>query len=181
MAERQDPTPEGERPITADERMRAQRLGRLVDAMLSGQGAPPALEAEERALLEAATIVHATLGHPGLAHARMQVVIDSALGEATQQAPERPGIPDRAATPLPVRAKRRASRTKAYVAGAALGLVAAAVIMVKLRPEGQSLRARLRSPDAVLGRPIARAEAPAATARVDALLADRRDSTVEEP
>ena len=50
----------GEAPAKLDERGDAVSLARLVDDMLEGRAAPPAMDAEERALLETATQEHAS-------------------------------------------------------------------------------------------------------------------------
>lgn len=157
-------------PPTAAELAAAQRLARLVDGALAGAHAPPALDAEDRALLETATVVHATLGQAGLAPARVHALIDAALDPA--RAPARP------VTPLPARphdaGAARPRRFAALAAGAVALVAAAAALLIVLRRPAPPLAAQARSMDAIIGRPIAPDAADAASARLDALLADRR-------
>jgi hypothetical protein len=50
---------------TPAERARAASLARLVDGLLEGIPAPPALAVEERALLESAAMIHASAWEGG--------------------------------------------------------------------------------------------------------------------
>ena len=47
-------------PVTPGEQTRAEAFGRLVDGLLAGDALPPAMDSEDRALVEAATVVMAS-------------------------------------------------------------------------------------------------------------------------
>jgi hypothetical protein len=163
----------GELPASVEERADAESLAGLVDDMLEGRAAPPAMDAEERALLETATQVHASLGEAGLPPARAKAILDSVL-PATRRATTIP--PPRPASVTSLRPRRRVAPAR-LVPWAVATLCAAAALVLWLRvPDGPTARA-LRSPDAVIGAPIAREHAADASARLDALLADRRAAT----
>jgi hypothetical protein len=174
----------GEPPATVDERGDAVSLARLVNHMLDGQAAPPAMDAEERALLEAATQVHASLGEAGLPPARAKALLDGVFPRRDPSVPfvpvpgRRPTTaPPRAASVTslkpPARAHARLGRTIPW-AVAALCAAAALALWLKLPGAPAAPAARLRSADAVVGAPILREHAADASARLDALVADRR-------
>lgn len=158
--------------IAPEERARAQSLGRLIDAMLAGQPAPPALEAEERALLETATAIHAAMGRVTLGEERRRAIVEGVFAPpaAGRRAPTAPS----AAAPAP-RPARRPGRSLPWVA-AAIAAAAAALVLV-LRPLARlespaAARPRLRSPSALVG-PIPDHAQGDATARIDLIYADR--------
>lgn len=173
---------------TAEERARAQALSRLVDAMLAGEPAPPALPAEDRALLETATTIHATLGRARLGPARTARLVERTFADAVGHAPARTSLRSRSADGhskrgAPERAsfRRRSHWTFALVVGA--GAAAAAVLAfvpfsrgpVPRAPEiavGRPHKERSRPADPLIG-PIARADSGEARARIDVLYADR--------
>jgi hypothetical protein len=176
----------GEPPATVDERSDAVSMARLVDHMLDGQAAPPAMDAEERALLEAATQVHASLGEAGLPPARAKALLDGVFPRSTNgpSVPFMPApgrrpttVPPRAASVTsllpPARAKVKLGRTLPW-AVAVLCAAAALLLWLKVPGAPAAPAAHLRSPDAVVGAPIAREHAADASARLDALVADRR-------
>jgi hypothetical protein len=150
------------------ERRAAERFGKLVDGMLEGQHAPPAMDADDRALLEAATVLHATLGQPGLAPARRDAAIAAALGGSTGT---RTPVRRSSTTAPPVRARRR--WLAPAVAAASLVVAAGLSVFLLSRPAEHARVTGLRSVDEVLGQPIGREAAGAASARLDLLLADR--------
>jgi hypothetical protein len=178
----------GEPPATPEERAHAASLARRVDEMLEGRAAPPAMDAGERALLETATSLHASLGEAGLAPARERALLDGVLGVRRDPTmpTRRPTTvpPPRPASVLPMNRTpgkaRRALRLGRVLPWAVASLCAAAALALWLRtpaPPGTRSTppvAALRSPDAVIGGPIARAQAGDASARLDALVADRR-------
>lgn len=163
-----EPTPEA----TVEEKARASKLAKLVDAMLDGAAAPPALEAEDRAMLEAATAIRAGLGNATLDPDRKASIIDAALAGAAATRPKRaPTAPT-----APTAALRPTRRV--VLPWMVTAMCAAAVLFLLLRP------AALAPP----GRPPARmhatplheliGEIPAdrrsdASARIDAIYADR--------
>ncbi|MBI4511696.1 MAG: hypothetical protein HY698_18830 [Deltaproteobacteria bacterium] len=183
-----DPESAGE-----SERARAQSLSRLVDAMTAGESPPPALEAEDRALLETATEIHAA-GHATLDASRRDRVIDSALAVPVDEP-----VGNLAVLPLLVKQGGKKADTTAElslklrpvharlkkhapwaVALLALGLLLffllgtpprAPATEIAPQPE-RPLIERSRPADELVGR-VARADAAGARARIDAIFADR--------
>jgi len=158
----------------------ARRFAELVDKTLSGR-TPPAMSADDRALLEAATVIRATHGSVELAPSKQRQVVEDALRQAIgAPAPSRG-----AAVPI---ARARARRWVPWiVAGTSTLVAAAAVAMLWLRgPAGTghagpvARRAEVppewtsRPADSLVG-PIARDHAGDASARIDAIFADRLD------
>ena len=165
------PDPEAE--PTPAELAHARRFAELVDKTLAGR-APPAMSADDRALLEVATVIRATRGQLELAPARQHAVVEDALRQAIGA---RPG-PGGSATPI---ARAPARRWAPWIVAGASTLVAAAALLVLwLRPAEPPISRlvppewRSRSADALIG-PIARDRAGDASARIDAIFADRLD------
>lgn len=182
----------GEPAAKLGERGDAVSLARLVDDMLEGRAAPPAMDAEERALLETATQVHASLGEAGLPPARAKALLDGVFPrrDPSTSVVVGAGVPGRRPTTVPPRpasvtnlnvkaaTPRPALRARLALPWAVAILSAAAALALWLRspetPPAGAHAHRLRSADAVVGEPIARAHAADASARLDALVADRR-------
>jgi hypothetical protein len=168
-----------------EERAEAQAFARRVDAMLEGHAAPPAMEAEERALLETATALHAALGEAPLSPTRAQSLLDEAFGEARNKARSTPTAAMRTARAVapvpvpegPVAPRRGRARLLAAAPWAVAAVAVAAALALWLRtdalaPKGDPGAARVRSTDAIVG-PIPLAEAGDASARLDLIVADR--------
>jgi hypothetical protein len=169
------PTPDPQSEPTPTELARARRFAELVDKTLSGP-TPPAVSADDRALLEVATVIRATRGHLELAPSRQRAIVEDALRQAVGDAPANRG----AATPIE-RAPRR--RAPWLIAGASTLVAAAAIAVLWLRaprtvPEQTVVSApvewRSRPADPLVG-PIPRERAGDASARIDAIFADRLD------
>jgi hypothetical protein len=163
----------GEPPVSPEERQRAASLARLVDNALAGSLPPPALEAEERLLLETATALHASMSETELPLARQNAVLD----EVFRGRRRAPTSSNRASTQRPVAAPRRFTRALPW---ALTALSAAAALVLWLgrpapppAPAPQPL-ATLRSTDAIVGGPIPAEQAANASARLDAIVAERR-------
>lgn len=169
------------------ERAHARRFAELVDKALLGR-TPPAMPAEDRALLEVATVIRATRGHLELAADRQRAIAEAALRDAIGAAP---------VTAAPIAAQAQSGRGRGRdrgrdrwapwtVAGASALVAAAAIAVLWLRPHPMSTigdaaahRAapaawRSRPTDPLIG-PIARDRAGDASARLDAIFADRLD------
>jgi hypothetical protein len=170
------PMPDPDREPTPAELAHAQRFAELVDKTLSGR-TPPAVSADDRALLEVATVIRAGHGNAELAPARQRSIVEDALRQAIGDAPNA-----RPVTPI---AKARTRRSVPWiVAGASTLVAAAALAMLWLRPPAPTARARAsvampaewtsRPADALVG-PIARDHAGDASARIDAIFAERLD------
>lgn len=158
---------------TPAELAHARRFAELVDKTLTGRS-PPAMSADDRALLEVATVIRATHGHVELAPSRQRQVVEDALRQAIGAAPAGGTV-----TPI---SRVRARRAPWIVAGASAAVAAAAIAMLWLRaPKVEIVRQAQvpaewtsRSADALVG-PIARDHAGDALSRIDTIFADRLD------
>jgi hypothetical protein len=170
------PDPEAE--PTPAELAHARRFAELVDKTLADR-TPPAMSADDRALLEVATVIRAARGRLELAPARQRAVVEDALRQAIGATP----APGGSVTPI---ARAPARRWAPWIVAGASTLVAAAALLVLwLRPAeplpgapiGRApvpLEWTSRSADALIG-PIARDRAGDASARIDTIFADRLD------
>jgi len=169
------PDPDAE--PTSIELAHARRFAELVDKTLAGR-TPPAISADDRALLEVATVIRATHGNLDLAPAQQAVVVEDALRQAIGAGPAS------GASVAPI-AQARARRWAPWiVAGASTLVAAAALAMLWLRPPELPAPApphasvpvewTSRPADSLIG-PIARDRAGDASARIDAIFADRLD------
>ena len=159
---------------TPGELAHARRFAELVDKTLAGR-TPPAMSADDRALLEVATVIRATRGNVELAPARQREIVEDALHLAI-------GAPAGAGASLPSLAQPRPrSRriTPWLITGTSTLVAAAAIAMLWLRAP-RPVRAELppewrsRSADSLVG-PIARDHAGDAGVRIDEIFADRLD------
>jgi hypothetical protein len=167
------PDPESE--PTRSELAHARRFAELVDKTLSGR-TPPAVSADDRALLEVATVIRATRGNLELAPGRQRSIVEDALRQAIGDAPASSG----SATPI---ARARSRRWAPWVvAGTSTLVAAAAVMMVWLQAPRSGPPRTVRAPEEWMSRPadplvgpIARDHSGDASARIDAIFADRLD------
>jgi hypothetical protein len=167
--------PDPDAAPTPAELAHARRFAEVVDKALAGR-MPPAMSADDRALLEVATVIRATRGQLELAPARQHAVVEDALRQAVG-ARSAPG----SVTPI---ARGPARRWAPWiVAGTSALVAAAALVLLWLRPVpprgpiGGSpvpLEWTSRPADPLIG-PIARDRAGDASARIDAIFADRLD------
>jgi len=166
------PVPDADAEPTPAELAHARRFSELIDKTLAGR-TPPAMSADDRALLEVATVIRATRGSLELAPARQRAVVEDALRQAIGAAPSASG----SVSPI---ARARARRWAPWALAGASGLVAAAALaLIWLRPADPGRRPvpvewTSRSADALIG-PISRDHAGDASARIDAIFADRLD------
>jgi hypothetical protein len=170
------PTPEAE--PTQSERMRAKAFADLVDKTFAGRSTPPAMSADERALLEVATVIRAASGSVELPAAKRTSIVEDALRQAIGGA----GAATSGAVVPIARARKR--WVPWAIAGASALVAAAAVLLLWLRgPEVQTappVEARTpthwksRSADALIG-PISRDRVGDAASRIDTIYADRLD------
>jgi len=168
--------PEPEAAPTPGELARARRFADLVDKALAGR-TPPAIAAGDRALLEVATVIRATHGLVELAPGPQRAAVDHALHRAIG------GLTATGATVASLPGGRRARRAPWIVTGASTLVAAAAIAMLWLlapAPHAPAPRAALpaewtsRPADSLVG-PIASDRAGDASARLDAIFADRLD------
>jgi hypothetical protein len=163
---------------TPAERAHARRFADLVDKTLTGR-TPPAVSADDRALLEVATAIRASHRGVELAPSRQRALVEAAL----RQAIGAPAATTDSATPI-ARGQRR-QRGRWLIPTATTLVAAAAIAALWLRPPAPpadpgSRRAALpkewtsRPTDPLVG-PIARDRAGDASARIDTIFADRLD------
>lgn len=172
------PAPDAE--ATASERAHAKTFAELVDKTLAGR-TPPAMSADDRALLEVATVIRATRGTVALGEAKTRSIVEDALrqaigGGASQGA---------GSSVVSITTKTRSRRVLPWAIAAGSALVAvAALLMLWLRtPDRQATvtetvavptQWKSRPADALIG-PIARDRVGDAGARIDTIFADRLD------
>jgi hypothetical protein len=173
---------DGDAEPTAAELARARSFGELIDEAVAGR-APAAMPADERALLETATVIRASAGRVELPAARRLALVESALRTAIDGAAHPATVPS-IAPPIDAVAERRGRLRRAApwaVAALSTTAAAAAAVLLWLGRPGPSapvaapelpLIQRSRPADAVVGR-IPRERAGDAAARIDAIYADR--------
>ena len=171
------PAPDAE--ATPTERAHAKTFADLVDKTLAGR-TPPAMSADDRALLEVATVIRAASGNVELGAAKRRSLVEDALRQAVG------GVAATASgAAVPITRARRRWVPWAIATGSTL-VAAAAVLLLWLRgpqrieihdggvaqptPENQ----RKRPADPLIG-PIAREHAGDAASRIDTIFADRMD------
>ncbi|RMH38825.1 MAG: hypothetical protein D6689_18555 [Deltaproteobacteria bacterium] len=187
---RDDDIPAPDAPADPAEQRRARSFASLVDDLIDGLPPPPALPADQRALLETATIVRASTRDAfDLPPERRRAVVDAALraavGPAASVPASRAGAPapraaPAAAGPPAVRGRSRAPH-RASSPWVIAAVAAAAALALWFRPApreptpgtgGWPAALRSRPADALVGR-IAPARAADAAARIDQIYADR--------
>ncbi len=171
------PIPEPDAAPTAAERAHAKTFAELVDKTLAGR-VPPAVSAEERALLEVATVIRAASGGLPLAPSRQRSIVEDALRQAV-------GEPSASMDVVPISRARNRRWVPWSIAGASSLVAAAAIALLALRtpkpapvqPATAAIPAswKSRPSDALIG-PIARERAGDAAARLDYIFADRLDA-----
>lgn len=178
------PVPDPDAEPTAAERAHAKTFADLVDKTLSGR-TPPAMSADDRALLEVATVIRAAQGRIELPAPRQRAIVEDVLLAAIDRGARGGGHRSSGgATPIH-RARRRF--VPWVITGASVAVAAAAVAVLWLRAPARPAapaqpevtyvtptRWTSRPADAVVG-PIDRDRAGDAAARIDDIFADRLD------
>ena len=150
-----------ENESTPEEKARAHRLARLVDDMLAGEPAPPALEAEDRALLETATAIHAAMGKSApLEPAETSRLVESAFAGPAPLSPPRRGW------------LRRRGPWMVAAMSAAVAIVFVLADPVRKQEAPPAAKAARPTPDQLVGR-IDEKDSGDASRRLDVLYADR--------
>ena len=172
------PVPEPDAEATPSERAHAKTFADIVDKTLVGR-TPVAMSADDRALLEVATVISAANGGMELAESKRHSIVEDALRQAIGGA----GAGTRGSvTPI---ARGRVKRWMPWAVAATSTLVAAAAVLVLwLRAPQQTTIVHetaaipaswtSRPADPLVG-PIAREHAGDASSRIDYLFADRLD------
>jgi|HubBroStandDraft_6_1064221.scaffolds.fasta_scaffold514905_2 hypothetical protein len=169
------PVPAPDAEASAAERAHAKAFAELVDKTIAGR-MPPAMDADERALLEVATVIRAGSGNVELKPSARNAIVEEALRQAIG------GTSTASATGVvPLASARRRWLPWTVAASSAL-VAAAALIALFVRPPAQPPTSapdvpvawRSRPADALVGA-IAREHAADADTRIDAIFADRLD------
>ena len=172
------PVPAPDADATPTERAHAKTFADLVDKTLAGR-TPPAMSADDRALLEVATVIRAASGNVELPAAKRRSLVEDALRQAVG------GVAATASgATVPITRARRRWVPWAIAAGSTL-VAAAAVLLLWLRapqhgPAAPPIAAKTptswtsRPADPLIG-PIAREHVTDATSRIDTIFADRMD------
>ncbi len=170
------PVPEPLDEASPSERARAKTFADIVDKAITGR-APAAMSADDRALLEVATVIRAANGQAELAATKQRSIVEDALrqaiGDASSGTSGQLGV-------VPIGRARKKWLPWALT-GASTAIAAAAMLVLWLRgPEKQIVQETAQVPtswtsrpaDPLIG-PIARENAGDASARIDYLFADR--------
>lgn len=168
------PVPEPDAEPTPAERAHAKTFADLVDKTLAGR-TPPAMSADDRALLEVATVIRAASGKVELPAQTTRSLVEDALKQAIGGASP--------STVVPISRARR--RWLPWTVASVSSVVAAAAIalLIVRTPPRQVVHdtaavlpseQRMRPTDPLFG-PIARDRDGDATTRIDTIFADRLD------
>ena len=188
------PIPEPDAEPTAAEKTRARAFADLVDKVVAGRP-PAAMSAEDRALVEVATVIRASQGLVDLPAQRKSALIEQALRRAVDKPRGHETVPPstRREPEAPIEmprdqlAERRARGPRApwIVAGLASAVAIAAVLALFLRPPETAPAPDApvaNTPEHHLSRPadplvgvIPQERAGDAATRIDAIFADRLD------
>jgi hypothetical protein len=168
------PDPDAE--PTASERAHAKTFADLVEKTLAGK-TPPAMSADDRALLEVATVIRAATGKIELGTSKARSLVDDVLRQ-------RVGEPAASASIQSIAVARAKRKWVPWaVAGVSSAVAAAAVLVLMLRApqrvtvvEAPPLPTEWtsRPADALIG-PIAADQSGDADARLDRIFDDRMD------
>lgn len=171
------PVPEPDTAASSSERAHAKTFAELVDKTIAGR-TPPAMGADDRALLEVATVIRAASGKAELSAQKRSSLIEDALRQAVGGAGAKSTT-----TVVPIeRARQRRWVPWAIAAGSTLVAVAAVLLLWLRGPERVTVHEakvipttwKSRPADPLIG-PIAREQVGDASARIDAIFADRLD------
>jgi len=167
------PVPDPDAEPTAAERAHAKTFAELVDKTLAGR-TPPAISADDRALLEVATVIRAASGGLELPAPRRRALVEDVLRQAVGGG----GAAHSMSGVTPIERARRRWLPWSIAATSTL-VAAAAILMLWVRPAARGPETvpaswTSRPADGLIG-PIAREHAADASARLDDIFADRLD------
>jgi hypothetical protein len=183
-----DDVPEPDAEPTSAEKTQARAFGELLDKALAGR-TPPAMAADDRELLEVATVIRA-VSHPSdLSQSKTNALVEGALRQAVGGA-GRPSVSDPGIVAIGAARERRGNRLPWTIAITSAAVAAAAVVMLvagvgfrtKHASAPQAKMSTKRIPDHWRSRPaddligaIPREKSGDAATRIDAIFADRLD------
>lgn len=151
------PVPAPDAAADGAEKARARAFGDLVDKVLAGK-APAAVPAEDRALLEVATVIRAATRPADLGAVKTRSIVESALAAAIERKGggggsrlSDPSMPVQGVVPI---GRARARKLAPWiVAGVTSAVAAAAIVMLLVRPAS--------TPGGAVTAPVAAAPLPA--------------------
>jgi len=168
------PPPDEE--ATPAERAHAKTFADLVDKTLAGR-TPAAMSADDRALLEVATVIRAAAGNAELATAKRTSIVEAALRQGVGAK-----VPATSSNVVPI--SRARAKAPWIIAASSMAVAAAALILWLRAPHTAILQQpaaaalpdnyKSRPADPLIG-PIGRDHAGDASARLDTIFADRLD------
>lgn len=170
------PVPSPDDEPTAAELAHARTFASLLD----GRRAPAAMSADDRALLEVATMIRATTGGLALPVARQTSLVEGALRQAIGE--HRIGSAPRALPVIALASRRKWLPWSITATSTAIAAAAVVALWVRAPRPGPSAPTTAAVPaswtsrpsDSLIG-PIAREHAGDASARIDTIFADRLD------
>ncbi len=175
------PVPAPDAEPTAVERTHAKSFAGLVDKALAGGRMPPAMSADDRALLEVATVIRAAHGNAELSASKRHSIVEDALRQAVG------GVAtSMSGNVTPITEARRRKWAPWAIAAASTVVAVAALLLFWLRdprieapavPETAQeipVQWKSRPADPLIG-PIARERVGDAATRIDTIFADRLD------
>ncbi len=182
------PAPAPDDVADAAEKARARNFGDLIDKVLAGRS-PAAVPADDRALLEVATVIRAASRPPELGSTRTRSIVESALATAIERRGggrlTDPSLPVPGVVPI---ARARARRAPWIIAGVTSLVAAAAIALLLAQPTRSAappapataevpMHLRSRPADALIGviapAPSLDAASGATVSRIDTIYADR--------
>ncbi|MDB4959040.1 MAG: hypothetical protein JWO36_6609 [Myxococcales bacterium] len=174
------PVPEPDAEPTATERAHAKTFADIVDKTLLGR-APAAMSADDRALLEVATVIRAASGNAELSASKQRSAVEDALRQAIGGNPATSGSLGSGLS-VPITRSRTRRIVPWAISGVSVLVAAAALIALWVRAPRQvsvphevaGIPAEWKSrPADVLIGPIAHEHSADASARLDTIFADR--------
>ena len=172
------PVPAPDADATGSERAHAKTFADLVDKTLTGR-TPPAMSADDRALLEVATVIRATAGTIELSASKRRSIVEDALRQAVGGT-----ATSTSGSVVPIARARNRRWAPWAIAGGSMLVAAAAVFVVLLRTPEPAAPETAQAPvptawtsrpaDPLIG-PIAREHVGDASTRIDTIFADRLD------
>jgi hypothetical protein len=171
------PAPDDEAP--AAERAHAKTFADIVDKTLTGR-TPAAMSADDRALLEVATVIRAATGAMALSAAKQRSIVEDALRQAVGESASTTGG---GVTPI---SRGRRKLLPWAISAVSVAVAVAAMVVLWLRAPGHlghpgapiaaapPAHWTSRPADPLIG-PIARDQAGDASSRIDFIFADRLD------
>ena len=160
MTKQDDEIPDPDTEPTAAEKASARAFGELVDRVIAGRGTPAAMSADDRALVEVATVIRGAAGKIDLEPARASALIDAALVAAVDKdRPRSASLPPpvggagASADVIAMTSRPRRRVLPWAIAAVSSAVAAAAVVLLVIHPPARTVAARPPLPEAERSRP----------------------------